>query len=90
MLLLNKTHTDTLFGQTKTEPEETLDFQMNEQMETISISPTINVPEKGEWFLAKTLFEALDSLFLLKLMKTIVFHLVHPAIGGFPTIYRMD
>ena len=32
-LLLIKKHTDTLIQQTKTKPQETLDFKMNKQMQ---------------------------------------------------------
>ena len=39
LLILNKKHTDTLIEQTKTKPLETLEFNLNRQMETFS--PTI-------------------------------------------------
>ena len=34
LLLLFKKHTDTLIKQTKARPQETLEFNMNEQMQT--------------------------------------------------------
>ena len=34
LLLLFKKHTDTLIEQTKTKPQETLEFKMNKQMQT--------------------------------------------------------
>ena len=40
LLLLNKKHKDTLIQQTKTKPEQTLEFEMNKQMENFSFSPT--------------------------------------------------
>ena len=49
VLRLNKKHTDTLLDQTKTLPQETLEFKMNEQMQTFSFSPPINVVEECKW-----------------------------------------
>ena len=63
LLLLNKKHTDTLIEQTKAKPQETLEFKMNKQMETFSISPTLNLVEEGKWLLAVTSFEATNSVF---------------------------
>ena len=34
LLLLNKKHTDTLIEQTKTKPQETLEFKMNKQIQS--------------------------------------------------------
>ena len=34
LVLLNKKRTDTLIEQTKTKPQETLEFKMNKQMQT--------------------------------------------------------
>ena len=39
MLHLIKEHRDTLVGQTKTNPEETLEFKVNKQMQFFSFSP---------------------------------------------------
>ena len=63
LLLLLKKHTDTLTEQTKTRPRETLEFKMNKQMQTFSISPPINLLEDGKWSLAVTSFEATNSVF---------------------------
>ena len=41
LLLLNKKHTDTLIEQTKTKPQETLEFKVNKQLETFSFSTPI-------------------------------------------------
>ena len=62
LLLLIKKHTDTLIQQTKTKPQETLEFKMNNQMQTYSFSPPINLVEEGKWLLAVTSFEATNSV----------------------------
>ena len=51
MLLLIKKHTDTLIEQTKTKPQETLEFKINKQMQTFSFNPPLNLVEKGKWLL---------------------------------------
>ena len=63
LLLLIKKHTDTLIEQTKTKPEETLEFRMNEQRQTFSFNPPINLLEEGKWLLAVSLFECTNSVF---------------------------
>ena len=63
MLRLIKKHTDTLIRQTKTKPQETLEFKMNKQMQTFSFNPPINVYEEGKWLLAKTSFETTNLVF---------------------------
>ena len=63
LLLLIKKHTDTLIEQTKTKPQETLEFKMNKQMQTFSFNPPINLIEEGKWFLAVTSFECTNSVF---------------------------
>ena len=62
MLLFLKKHTDTLIEQRKTKPQETLEFKMNEQIETLSFSPPINLVEEGKWLLAVTSVEATNSV----------------------------
>ena len=52
LLLLNKKHTDTLIENTRTRPQETLEFKMNKQMQTFSFNPPINLLEEGKWLLA--------------------------------------
>ena len=42
LLLLIKKRTDTLIEQTKTKPQETLDFKMNKQMQIFSFNPLKN------------------------------------------------
>ena len=63
MLLLIKKHTDTLIEQTKTKPQETLEFKMNKQMQTFSFNPPINLVEEGRWLLAVSSFECTNSVF---------------------------
>ena len=43
MLLLIKKHTDTLIEQTRTKPQETLEFKMDKQIQTFSFNPPINL-----------------------------------------------
>ena len=73
--------TDTLIEQTKTKPQETLEFKMNKQMQTFSFSLPLNRVEKGKWLLAVTSLEATNSVFNITLMKTVDFQLLHQAIG---------
>ena len=63
LLLLIKKHTDTLIEQTKTQPQETLEFKMNEQMQTFSFNPPINLFEEDKWLLAVSSFECTNSVF---------------------------
>ena len=62
-LLLTKKHTETLIEQTKTKPQETLEFKMNKQMQTFSFNPPINLIEEGKWLLAVSSFECTNSVF---------------------------
>ena len=63
LLLLNKKHTDTLSEQTRTKPQETLEFKMNKQRQTFSFSPPINLVEGDKWLLAVSSFECTNSVF---------------------------
>ena len=65
LLFLTKKHTDTLIQQTKTKPQETLEFKMNKQMQTFSsfsFNPPINLIEEGKWLLAVSSFECTNSV----------------------------
>ena len=62
-ILLIKKHTDTLIKQTKTKPQETLEFKMNKQMQTFSFNPPIKMAEEGKWLLAVSSFECTNSVF---------------------------
>ena len=63
LLLLIKKHTDTLVENTRTRPQETLVFKMNNQMQTFSFSPPINLVEEGKWLPAVSSFECTNSVF---------------------------
>ena len=63
LLLLIKKHTDTLIEQTKTKPQETLEFKMNKQTQTFSFNPPINLIEEDKWLLAVSSFECTNSVF---------------------------
>ena len=63
LILLIKKHTDTLIEQTKTKPQETLEFKMNKQMQTFSFNPPINLVEGGKWLIAVSSFECTNSVF---------------------------
>ena len=63
LLLLIQKHTDTLIEQTKTKPQETLEFKMNKQMQTFSFNPPIKLVEEGKWLLAVSSLECTNSVF---------------------------
>ena len=63
LLLLIKKHTDTLIEQTKTKPQETLEFKLNKQMQTFSFNPPINLIEEGRWLMAVSLFDCTNSVY---------------------------
>ena len=63
MLLLIKNDTDTLIQQTKTKPQQTLEFKMKKQMQTFSFNPPINLVEEGRWLLAVSSLECTNSVF---------------------------
>ena len=62
LLLLVQKHTDTLIEQTKTKPQETLEYKMNKQMQKFSFSPPINLIEEGKWLMAVSLFDCTNSV----------------------------
>ena len=63
LLLLIRKHTDTLIEQTKTKPQETLEFKRNKQVQTFSFNPPINLLEEGKWLLAVSFFECTNSVY---------------------------
>ena len=63
LLLWIKKHTATLIEQTKTKPQGTLKFKMNQQMENFSFSP-INSFEEGKWLLGVTFLKQ-QTVFLI-------------------------
>ena len=63
LLLLIKKHTDMLIEQTRTKPQETLEFKMNKQRQTFSFNPPINLVEEGKWLMAVSSLECTNSVF---------------------------
>ena len=63
LLLSIKKHTDTLIEQTRTKPQETLEFKMNKQMQSFLFDPPMNLVEEGKWLLAVSSFECTNSVF---------------------------
>ena len=63
LLLLFKKHTDTLTEQTKTKPQETLEFKLNKQKQTFSFNHPINLVEEGKWLLGVFSFDCTNSVF---------------------------
>ena len=63
LLLLIEKHTDTLIEQTKTKPQEMLEFKMNKQIQTFSFNPPKNLVEEGKWLLRVSSFECTNSVF---------------------------
>ena len=55
-------HTDTLIEQTRTRPQETLEFILNKQMEAFSFNPPKNLCSE-QWLLAVTYFGTTNSVF---------------------------
>ena len=54
-----------MIEQTKTRPQETLEFKKDKQMQIFSLNPPINLVEKGKWLLGVTSFERTNSVFKL-------------------------
>ena len=65
LLLLNKKHTDTLVEQTKTKPQENLEFNMNKPKQIFSFNPPINLVEEGKWLIGVSSFECTNSVFII-------------------------
>ena len=75
-LILIKAHTDTFVQQTKTQPQETLEFKTNTQIKTFAFDKPIDLVEEDKWLLAVTSFEATNSVFNITL-----FQLLHQVFG---------
>ena len=65
LLLLFKKLTNTLIEQTKTKPQETLEFKMIRSKQTFSFNPPINLIEEGNWLLGVTSLECTNSVFYI-------------------------
>ena len=63
LLLLIKKRTDTLIKQTKTKPQETLEFEMIRSKQTFSFNPPINLVGEGKWLLGVASLECTISVF---------------------------
>ena len=63
LLFLIEKHTDILIEQTKTKPQETLEFKKNKQVQTFSFNPAKNLIEEGKWLLGVSSFESTNSVF---------------------------
>ena len=63
MLLIIKKRTSTLIEQTKTKPQEALEFKINKQMQTFSFNPPISLLEEGKWLLAVSSFKFTNSVY---------------------------
>ena len=60
-----KKHIDTSTEQTKSRPQETLDFKLKKPWEIFTFSLPINLSEEGKWLLAAASFGATNSVFNL-------------------------
>ena len=60
---LMEKHTDTLIEPTRTRPQETLEFKMENQMEKVSFSTPINLVEEGKGLSGVSSFECTNSIF---------------------------
>ena len=63
LLLLIKKHTDTIIEQTRTKPQETLEFKMNKEMQFFSFNPPINLIEEGKRLIGVSSFECTNCVF---------------------------
>ena len=63
LLLLIKKHTDTLIEQTKTKPQETLEFKMIQSKQNFSFNLPLNLVEESKWLLAVSSLECTNSVF---------------------------
>ena len=52
-----------MIEQTKTKPQETLEFKLKKQRQIFSFNPPINLVEEGKWLLAVSSFECINSVF---------------------------
>ena len=63
LLLLIEKRTDVLIDETKSKPQETLEFKMNKQMQTFSFNPPINLMDQSKRLISVTNSEATNSVF---------------------------
>ena len=65
LLLLFKKHRDTLFQQTKTKLQETLEYILNKQMENFSFTAPNNLVVANKWLLGVSSLECTNSDFTI-------------------------
>ena len=63
LLVLIKKRTDILIQQTKTKPQETLEYKMVRSKQTFSFNPPINLVAEGKWLLGVTSLECRKCVF---------------------------
>ena len=63
MLLFLKIHTDMLIEQTKTKPQETIEYKLKKWMEMFIFNPPITLSEYGKWLITKTSCETTNAVF---------------------------
>ena len=56
LLLLIRKHTDTSIEQTKTKPQETLEYKRNKQLETFFLFTTNELCQRGKMVISSTRF----------------------------------
>ena len=66
-----------MIQQTKTQPQETLEFKMNKQLQTFSFNPPKHLVEEGKWLLAVSSFECTNSVFNITI-ENIAFSITIP------------
>ena len=54
-----------MIQQTRTRPQETLEFKMNKQRRTFSFNPPINLVEEDKWLLAVSSFGCTNCVFII-------------------------
>ena len=80
LLFLIKKRTDRLIEQTISRPQETLDLNLNRQIQIFSIKPPINLIDEGKWLLAVS-FLSVQILFITSKTRRIPFQSLYQVIG---------
>ena len=70
-----------LIEQTRSRLQETPEFKLNQQIEILSFSPSINPREEGKWLIIVTSFAATNTVFNITEKKTTFFQSIHQVIG---------
>ena len=89
LLLLIKKHTNTLIEQTKTKPQETLEFKMTQSKQTFSFNPPINLVEEGKRLLAVSLFDCTNSVYNVTDANN-SFSIIIPAQWSIPSFLKFN